>query len=184
MIAKTTRGGWLACGISAAICFTLTGATAQDRPASKHSAKDSAALALVREALHAEIDGRARERTQYLRDAMQYSSDLPMVRWSNGDVHGPKGWQSSDAAGSALEKDPLRVRYLELRAKSPDTVDGHLKLVTYCQLAALKDEWKAHLSRIIELQPEHLEARQKLGFRKVGERWWSCLLYTSPSPRD
>ena len=33
-----------------------------------------------------------------------------------------------------------------------------------------------------DYRPRHLEALEAAAFR--GARWWVCLLYTSPSPRD
>jgi hypothetical protein len=98
---------------------------------------------------------------------------MPAVRWLSGYVRIAEGWQQVDDAGQSLDSDSRRATYRELRAKLPDTLDAHLKLASFCNRKGLKDEERAHLSRVIDFQPDHLEARQKLGYRRINDRWWS-----------
>lgn len=165
--------GWTA-GFAAALGLSLVTASAQDQPARRSPKAQEDANALVREALHAEIDGRAAERTRLLRDAMQQAPDLPAVRWLSGYVRSSQGWEPVDSASQSLDRDSKRNAYRAMRNRAPDTLEGHLKLAAYCGRNGLKDEERAHLSRVVDLNPEHLDARQRLGFRKIADRWWSA----------
>lgn len=54
---------------------------------------------------------------------------------------------------------------------TPDTVDGQLALAKWCQQHHLEDEYRLHLERVVELDPNHEEARQALSFRRVDGQW-------------
>jgi len=62
-------------------------------------------------------------------------------------------------------------RYEQLRPRFPDTVEGQWALAEWCRDRGLSTQRKAHLERIIELDPDHAEARRLLGYQKLGERW-------------
>jgi hypothetical protein len=61
--------------------------------------------------------------------------------------------------------------YTELARTSPDTVDAHWKLAEWCRAHKLRDLSQQHLARILELEPNHGEARSLLGFRNQGGQW-------------
>jgi hypothetical protein len=65
------------------------------------------------------------------------------------------------------------TEYEALARTSPDTVDAHWKLAEWCRERDLRDKADAHLSRILELDPDHAEARRLLGYRKAGGQWMS-----------
>jgi hypothetical protein len=69
-------------------------------------------------------------------------------------------------AASADEKE-----YAALAKDSPDTVEAHWKLYEWCRSRKLREQAQKHLTRILELDPNHAEARTILGFRKQGEGW-------------
>ena len=52
-----------------------------------------------------------------------------------------------------------------------NTADGHWQLAEWCKEQGLVTERKAHLQRVLELDPDHEQARAALGFGRVGERW-------------
>lgn len=170
MSAYSWRGAFLSACAAIGVVSPVVG---EDFSQNRSAVRESQAQALVREALHAEIDGRARERTALLREATQQSPDLPAVRWLSGQVRSGDYWQGADEAGKALDSDARRSEYRALRAKLPDTLDAHQKLAAFCNRQGLKEEERAHLSRVVDFQPDHLEARQKLGFRRIADRWWS-----------
>jgi hypothetical protein len=69
-------------------------------------------------------------------------------------------------ATTAAEKE-----YADLARTSPDTIDAHWKLARWCRDHKLRTLSQQHLTRILELDPDHAEARNLLGFRNKGGRW-------------
>jgi len=66
---------------------------------------------------------------------------------------------------------PVEAEYEQLKAQTPDTVEGHFKLADWCRDHHLPEQREAHLRRIIELDPENARARALLGYQKVGNEW-------------
>lgn len=55
-----------------------------------------------------------------------------------------------------------------------DTVENHLKIAAFCKERYLKDLEAIHLHRILELEPDHAEARRRLGyFRDKKTQEWT-----------
>lgn len=69
-------------------------------------------------------------------------------------------------ATSTAEKE-----YAAAAKTSPDTVDGHWKLYEWCRDHKLREQSQKHLTRILELDPDHAQARSLLGFQKRGGQW-------------
>ncbi len=65
----------------------------------------------------------------------------------------------------------FETEYAELARKSPDTIEAHWKLAEWCREHKLRDRSQQQLARILELDPNHAEARNLLGFRKAGGQW-------------
>ncbi len=63
------------------------------------------------------------------------------------------------------------AEYRELARTSPDTVEAHWKLSEWCRENKLRDLSEQHLARILELDPNHAEARGFLGFRNKDGQW-------------
>ncbi|MEX2317143.1 MAG: HEAT repeat domain-containing protein [Pirellulales bacterium] len=61
--------------------------------------------------------------------------------------------------------------YNSLAKTSPDTVEAHWKLYEWCRAKKLREPAEKHLSRILELDPDHAEARTILGFRNKDGQW-------------
>jgi hypothetical protein len=61
--------------------------------------------------------------------------------------------------------------YRELARQSPDTLEAHWKLVEWCRENRLTDQYKKHLARIVELDPDNEEARLRLGYQLVNGQW-------------
>jgi HEAT repeat protein len=66
---------------------------------------------------------------------------------------------------------PDEAEYEKRARTSPDTVDAHLALAEWCNEHKLRNEARRHLERIVELDPNHEEARGLLGFRKKDGQW-------------
>jgi len=63
------------------------------------------------------------------------------------------------------------AEYAELARTSPDTVEAHWKLAEWCRERKLRNESQRHLKQILELDPNHEQARSILGFRKNEGEW-------------
>jgi hypothetical protein len=63
------------------------------------------------------------------------------------------------------------AEYQKLARTSPDTVDAHWQLSEWCRDHKLRDERRQHLDRIIELNPNHADARAALGFHQKDGQW-------------
>lgn len=63
------------------------------------------------------------------------------------------------------------LQYEQIYPTFPDTAEGQWKLAAWCLEQGLTVQRKAHLERVIELDPDHAEARRALGYSKIDGRW-------------
>jgi hypothetical protein len=63
------------------------------------------------------------------------------------------------------------AEYRKLSRSSPDTVEAHWKIVEWCRQRKLVQQMKPHLARILELDPNHEQARALSGFREENGEW-------------
>lgn len=61
--------------------------------------------------------------------------------------------------------------YKTLARTSPNTVEAHWKLYEWCRDHKLRELAEQHLTRILELDPNHADARRVLGFKKHAGDW-------------
>jgi hypothetical protein len=54
-----------------------------------------------------------------------------------------------------------------------DNPDHHWRLAEWCRKHKLADQERVHLERMLAFEPDHAEARARLGFVRVDERWIS-----------
>ncbi len=66
---------------------------------------------------------------------------------------------------------PSEQEYERLKTEKPDTVAGHWEMSEWCREHKLVEPRQDHLNRIIELEPDHADARRILGYHKVEGRW-------------
>ncbi len=66
---------------------------------------------------------------------------------------------------------PNEAEYERIRPRYADTVEGQLQLAEWCRERNLPAQRRAHLERVIELDPNHVQARHGLGYSQVGGRW-------------
>ncbi len=62
-------------------------------------------------------------------------------------------------------------KYTEIRPQYPDTVDGQWELAQWCFGQGLLPQYRTHLGRVIELEPDHAEARRGLGYDRHDGKW-------------
>lgn len=63
------------------------------------------------------------------------------------------------------------ARYEAEKSKHPDTADGHFAMAQWCRRNGLRADQKTHLTRAIELDPNHADARSALGYVLQDGRW-------------
>jgi hypothetical protein len=63
------------------------------------------------------------------------------------------------------------TEYRKMARSSPNTVEAHWKLAEWCREHKLRDERRQHLERILELDPNHADARAALGFHQKNGQW-------------
>jgi hypothetical protein len=84
------------------------------------------------------------------------------------------GGQISLQADQVVEVKAVRPdveEYEKIRSDYPDTVEGQSSLAQWCKEHSLPTQRKAHLRRIIELDPDHAVARMLLGYKKIDGQW-------------
>jgi len=64
-----------------------------------------------------------------------------------------------------------REEYERIAPRYPDTVSGQWKLAQWCRENKLKPEQQMVLERILELDPDHSEARRLLGYSESDGEW-------------
>ena len=121
--------------------------------------------------------GRARADIFWLEDGGQVRGELV-----NRDESPRKTYVVKTSSGGQVVLDaksvkevkrqwPLEVKYDQIRASYPDTVEGQWKLAEWCRENRLTAQRKVHLERILELDPDHAQARHGLGYTQVHGRW-------------
>ena len=121
----------------------------------------------------AEANGDLNARKELLAAALEAAPNDAAVRWQNGFVKlGAKWVKAEDVYRVAPGKAALED-YRDLRKKSTPTLESQLKLADFCKSRGLKEQERAHLSAVVELDPDHAAARQRLGHQQVDGSWQS-----------
>ncbi|HUE69737.1 MAG TPA: HEAT repeat domain-containing protein [Pirellulaceae bacterium] len=76
-----------------------------------------------------------------------------------------------DQVSEHLRPSAAHREYERLAPTFPDTVAGHWSLALWCRQQGLSDLRRKHLTRIIELDPNHRQARSLLGYGFIGGKW-------------
>jgi hypothetical protein len=158
-------------GVSAAI--TAAGWLSSLSARAGETQEARAAAKLVEEVLQCEAKGGVPDREEWLRPAIAQSPACQAARWQSGFVFDAKRkqWLRWDQAQQRAAGDDLLAEYRQTREKSSDTIDGQLALARWCSKHKLDDQAKAHLTRVLEIDPNHAEARKLLGFRLEKGTW-------------
>jgi len=72
---------------------------------------------------------------------------------------------------SVDHQSPVEIKYDRLKVSTPDTAGGNWELAEYCRENHLADLRKEHLERIIEIEPDHADARHALKYTHVKGKW-------------
>jgi hypothetical protein len=70
-----------------------------------------------------------------------------------------------------LKRRPEEEEYERIRPAYPDTIEGQWSLAEWCRQKHLPLEREIHLKRMIELDPNQIDARRALGYVQVDGQW-------------
>lgn len=87
-------------------------------------------------------------------------------RSRNAEMPARKPMTADQANVSAEEEYARQAASLPL-----DTADGQFEVAIWCVNRRLRDKYEEHLRKAIEIDPDHIEARRRLGYEKVDGRW-------------
>ncbi|MEN0109461.1 MAG: HEAT repeat domain-containing protein [Planctomycetota bacterium] len=76
--------------------------------------------------------------------------------------------------GATLRVDRETPAAVEHRRRAPgvsDTAEAQFAFGLWCRANGLASESRARFTRVIELDPDHAEARRLLGYERVGDAW-------------
>ena len=122
---------------------------------------------VVEETLRREAQEAIEDRLELLRPALTRSAASEPAYWQSGFVRDAKlkKWLQYSEVQEEAAQDARLKAYAKVRREHPDTIAGHLDVARWCLGQKLDEQARAHLTRIIELDPNQAEARQLLGFR-------------------
>jgi hypothetical protein len=79
----------------------------------------------------------------------------------------------SEQVREAIRQSPAEAEYARRAPAIADTVEAQWELAEWCRKSALTKQREAHLRRIIELDPNHQQARFALGYQFLKGEWVS-----------
>lgn len=162
-----THSLWLSVKVAGWIGLLVGSATLAAEPPETHSA---AAQQAVAEALNYEALGRNDERARLLHEAAALS-DSAQVQWARGYVQQAGRWLRPDEIAEQARKDTLLEEYRARRKLADDTASSQWELATWCREQNLPEQQRAHLERVLQLEPNHPQARQAAGYQKIDRSW-------------
>jgi hypothetical protein len=78
---------------------------------------------------------------------------------------------AADQVKEVRPQTPAEIKYDRYRGDCPDTAAGHWKMAEWCRENRLSKQRQAHLKRVLELDPDHEQARHALGYSQISGRW-------------
>lgn len=102
--------------------------------------------------------------------------------WLNSETDAPSTYEIGISGGGHLTLDAdqvervvvtskIRRQYEAALPKVPHTAAGHWDMAQRCQEAGLDAEREFHLRQVLELSPDHSDARHALGYSRVQGNW-------------
>lgn len=141
--------------------------------AANRAERQRASAKLVSAALESELEGANDQRTSQLGEALESTPDYAPALWHAGYVRAGKKWLKVDELAKQQAEDSRLAAYRLARDRHADTVEGNLELARWCAGKKLLDQQRAHLERVVDLAPNHAEARRALGHRLIEGQWRS-----------
>lgn len=128
----------------------------------------------VQEALQREIYGLEEDRQALLSDATRNVPGFAPAMWQLGYLRDQRNrWVKAEEYLQQRSATAPMAAYRRARERYSDTADGQFALAQWCEEKGLANQTRAHLNRVLELEPNHLAARAALGFEWIGGLWVS-----------
>ncbi len=159
-------------GLVSFTILTVHGASRDDAATTSHN--DAASSSdLVIAALSAESRGDFETRRDLLVKAIETDNSVT-ARWQLGLLNDRRN-SAKTIFQSTLDArtDHQLNEYFQLRSSLPDSLESHWQLARWCVGKRMMDQARAHLERIIDIEPDHAMARDLLGYRRNGYDWIS-----------
>jgi len=97
--------------------------------------------------------------------------DRPLKNYVIETEHGGRVLLDAGQVQQTIRQDPKLAEYERIASKAADTVDAQWKVAEWCRENRLNGQRRAHLRRIIHLDPDHAGARYGLGYSQVRGQW-------------
>ncbi len=97
--------------------------------------------------------------------------ESPRKRYIINTTSGGQLVLNADQVVQVRPQSVAEMKYDRYRVDCPDTPEGHWIMSEWCRNNKLYQERKEHLRRVIELDPNHAEARRGLGYSQIDGRW-------------
>ena len=118
------------------------------------------AAQLVGDALRQEVDGTNGVRAEKLQSALEKVPDHEAALWQSGYVLERKKWRNPDEVAALAAGDLRLAAYRRQRETTSDTIEGQLALAQWCAKRRLTDQRRAHLTAVLQIDPNHAKARR------------------------
>jgi len=117
----------------------------------------------VQEALQAEIQLDASKRAELIDAALLEDPKSEAAHWARGEVRVGGEWRSLEDSAAEVLSEASILKYWERRAEAGNTVADQLGLADFCRTNGMAGPERAHLAAVVALDPNHREARRRLG---------------------
>lgn len=98
-------------------------------------------------------------------------NETPREKYIINTIQGGQITLEKDQVLEVRRESAAQQEYEKVRGQYPDTVDGHWRLSEWCRQNLLLPSREVHLKRILELEPEHEQARRGLGYVRDNGKW-------------
>jgi hypothetical protein len=82
-------------------------------------------------------------------------------------------WLSPEQVVERAKNDSDLATYVNKRKVVENNIASQFKLANWCQQKGLAEQERTHLTKVLDLEPMHAEARSRLGFTLVDGQWLS-----------
>ncbi len=106
-----------------------------------------------------------------IRGELLNPQESPRRRYIIAPYAGGKIALSAAMVTDVVEQKPTEVAYEQMKLAPSDTIEGHWELAEWCRDNYLGAERDKHLQRILQLDPDHAEARRLLDYEKTPSGW-------------